>query len=96
MKKKSCLKDTNTLLLPDGRHLGYAEYGDPDGKPVILFHDNPNSRLLYGLMHDCSFQPGIHLITPDRPGYGLLDFYPPGRGVADGAAGRGIYARSAK
>jgi len=96
MKKTSSLKDTNILLLPDGRQLCYAEYGDPGGKPVILFHGNPNSRLLYELMHDCPFQPGIHLITPDHPGYGLLDFYPPGRGVADGGAGMEICARSAK
>ncbi len=96
MKKTSSLKDTNILLLPDGRRLGYAEYGDPDGKPVILLHGNPNSRLLYGLMPDCPFRPGLHLIAPDRPGYGLSDFYPPGCGVADGAAGMEICARSAK
>ncbi|PXF61959.1 MAG: alpha/beta hydrolase [Candidatus Methanogaster sp.] len=77
------LRDDNILKLPDGRQLGYAEYGDPDGKPVILFHGNPNSRLLYGLIPGCPFRPGLHLIAPDRPGYGLSDFYPPGRGVAD-------------
>ncbi|MCD4844305.1 MAG: alpha/beta hydrolase [Methanosarcinales archaeon] len=83
MKKTSSLKDTNTLLLPDGRQLGYAEYGDPDGKPVILLHGNPNSRLLYGLMPDCPFRPGLHLIAPDRPGYGLSDFYLPGHSIVD-------------
>jgi pimeloyl-ACP methyl ester carboxylesterase len=41
------LRDDNILRLPDGRRLGYAEYGDPDGKPVILFHGTLNSRLMY-------------------------------------------------
>lgn len=70
---KNSLKDTNILRLPDGRKLCYAEYGDSDGKPVILFHGIPNSRLLYGLMPDCLFLPGLHLIAPDRPGYSLSD-----------------------
>jgi len=83
MKKKTSLKDTNILQLPDGRKLCYAEYGDPDGKPVMLFHGNPNSRLLYGLMPDCPFRPGLHLIAPDRPGYGLSNFYPSGHGIVD-------------
>ena len=80
---KNSQMDTNILQLPDGRKLCYAEYGDPDGKPVILFHGNPNSRLLYGFMPDCPFQPGLHLIAPDRPGYGFSDFYLPGHGIVD-------------
>lgn len=84
MKKiRSLLKDTNVLRLPDGRRLSYAEYGDPDGKPVILFHGNPNSRLLYGLMPGCPFRPGLYLIAPDRPGYGLSDFYLSGHNIVD-------------
>ena len=27
-----------TLTLPDGRTLGYARYGDPDGTPVVYHH----------------------------------------------------------
>jgi len=81
--EKKQLKNTNNLTLPDGRNLCYAEYGDTDGKPVILFHGNPNSRLLYGLIPDCPFLPDVHLIVPDRPGYGYSDFYAPGHGIAD-------------
>ena len=80
---KNSLKDTNILRLPDGRKLCYAEYGDSGGKPVILFHGTPNSRLLYGLMPGCPFRPDLHLIAPDRPDYGLSDFYLPGRSVVD-------------
>jgi len=34
-----------TVVLQDGRSLGFAEYGDPDGKPVFYFHGHPSSRL---------------------------------------------------
>jgi pimeloyl-ACP methyl ester carboxylesterase len=63
-----------TLALRDGRTLAYAEYGDPAGAPVIVFHGTPGSRLdrhpdptiLAGL--------GVRLIMPDRPGYGHSSF----------------------
>lgn len=60
-----------TLLLSDGRQLGYAEYGDPLGKPLFFFHGWPNSRL-HGYVLD---EPGkklhIRIISVDRTGYGL-------------------------
>jgi hypothetical protein len=36
---------SQTVELHDGRALGFAEYGDPDGKPVFHFHGHPGSRL---------------------------------------------------
>ncbi len=77
------LKDTNLLSLPDGRTLSYAEYGDNKGLPVILFHGNHNSRLMYGAMPGSPFRPNLHLIVPDRPGFGLSDFYAPGTSLVD-------------
>ena len=77
------LEDTNLLRLSDGRLLAYAEYGEPDGHPVILFHGNHNSRLMYGLIPGLPYQNGLHLIVPDRPGYGLSDFYPVNGSVVD-------------
>jgi pimeloyl-ACP methyl ester carboxylesterase len=79
----SVLRDDNVITLSDARRLGYAEYGDPDGEPVFLLHGNPNSRLLWGAMPGCPFRPDLRFIAPDRPGYGLSDFFPQGRGVAD-------------
>lgn len=69
------LRADNILRLSDGRRLGYAEYGDPNGYPVFLFHGNPGSRLSWGLIPGSPFLPGLHLIAPDRPGYGLTDFH---------------------
>jgi hypothetical protein len=38
----------NYLELTDGRRLCWAEYGDPEGQPIFLFHGNsgfPNAEL---------------------------------------------------
>ncbi len=62
--------------LPDGRKLGYDEYGAPDGMPLFYFHGSPSSRLeasLY-LREDVLQSLGIRLIVVDRPGMGLSDF----------------------
>jgi len=70
--------------LPDGRHLGYAEVGDPAGAPILQFHSNPGSRLDFAFaQHDQALRAaGVRLIGVDRPGYGLSQ-PKPGRGHAD-------------
>ena len=40
--------DRLSITLPDGRQLGYAEYGNPEGKPIFYFHGFPGSRLEAG------------------------------------------------
>ncbi|MFG2042453.1 alpha/beta fold hydrolase [Dactylosporangium sp. NPDC048998] len=55
------------LVLPDGRVLGWAEYGDPAGPPVVFLHGTPGSRLS---RPDDTALAGFRLITVDRPGYG--------------------------
>ncbi|MFM2045649.1 MAG: hypothetical protein RLY86_4225 [Pseudomonadota bacterium] len=69
------------VTLPDGRRLGYAEYGDPAGPVIVYLHGYPNCRREAGLMP----LPGVRLIAPDRPGYGLSDPLP-GRGLRAVAA----------
>jgi pimeloyl-ACP methyl ester carboxylesterase len=64
----------NYLRFPGGRRLCYAEYGDPNGKPIFAFHGNPNARLLWGVIPGSPFLPNIRLIAPDRPGFGRTDF----------------------
>ncbi len=65
-----------TLLLPDGRQLGYSEFGRADGQPVLYCHGFPGSRLEAELAHGHCQQHNIRLIAPDRPGYGLSDLMP--------------------
>jgi pimeloyl-ACP methyl ester carboxylesterase len=66
----------NYLELTDGRRLCWAEYGDPEGRPIFLFHGNPGSRLAWGAMPKTPFLGGVRLVAPDRPGYGRTDFTP--------------------
>lgn len=60
--------------LPDGRRLGFAEFGDPAGKPIFLFHSHPSSRLFRHPDDSLTSSLGVRLITIDRPGFGLSDF----------------------
>ncbi len=64
----------NIISLRDGRTLGYAEYGDPNGKPVFFFHGLPGSRLQRHPDESFATGLGARIITIDRPGYGLSDF----------------------
>ena len=68
------MKMKNIFKLSDGKKMCYAEYGDPKGKPIFLFHGNPGSRLVWGLIPDSPFLSKIRLICPDRPGYGFTDY----------------------
>lgn len=70
-----------TLALPDGRVLGYAEYGDPSGLAILGFHGTPGSRLMFSLAHPVAHALGIRLIAPERPGFGIST-YQPGRTLA--------------
>jgi pimeloyl-ACP methyl ester carboxylesterase len=70
------------IRLGDGRVLGFAEYGRPDGAPVFYLHGWPSSRLEpYAMRAQCS-ELGVRLIAPDRPGLGISDFHP-GRSISD-------------
>jgi pimeloyl-ACP methyl ester carboxylesterase len=66
----------NTLRLRDGRTLAYAEYGDPNGRPLFYFHGFPNSRLNAAPGDDAARRQRIRVISFDRPGFGLSDFKP--------------------
>ncbi len=67
---------SNTVLLPDSRRLGYADYGKPDGFPIFFFHGTPGSHLDWELsdLDDALSRQGARLIAVDRPGIGLSDF----------------------
>ncbi len=56
-----------------GRVLGYAEYGDPKGKPVFVFHGWPSSRLQASAYDGLAKKLQLRIIAPDRPGYGLSE-----------------------
>ena len=70
-----------TMKLADGRTLAYSEWGDLTGRPVVLLHGSPGSRLMCP-DEDATKAAGVRLITIDRPGYGRSDPRP-GRTVLD-------------
>ena len=67
-------KTSQTIVLPDGRHLGFAEYGDPAGQPVFHFHGSAGSRLDRPAGESILWKQGIRFISVERPGHGLSDF----------------------
>ena len=69
------------VKLRDGRTLSYAEWGEPSGQPVLLFHGSPSSRL-FCPDPTATAAAGVHLVTIDRPGYGRSD-HQPGRTILD-------------
>lgn len=76
LKPKSRINKEGHLILRDGRHLQYAEFGDPQGKPIIHLHGILGCR--YERLPDDSVTKnlGVRLIIPDRPGYGLSEQTP--------------------
>lgn len=64
------------MRLADGRLRGFAEYGDPQGRPIMPFHGLPGSRLIWRRLPGDPLAPGLRFIAPDRPGYGNSDAEP--------------------
>lgn len=75
-------RDPSVLRLRDGRALAYLQAGDPRGRPVLLFHGIPGSRLQRPTDLDAIAAAGVRLVTVDRPGIGRSDPHP-GRRLLD-------------
>lgn len=73
MKKKE-----QHILLKDNRKLGFSEFGNKEGYPILYCHGSQSSRL--EMHYDMSFaiQNNLRIITIDRPGHGISDFNPTG------------------
>jgi pimeloyl-ACP methyl ester carboxylesterase len=68
-------RQSRILRLADGRRIGYAEFGDPHGRPAIAIHGTPGSRLTFVLADQGARARGLRIVAPDRPGYGLSDLH---------------------
>src|SRR5687767_14808924 len=79
-----------TVTLPDGRRLGYADYGDPHGLPVIGLHGTPGSRRMFAIAHPVARRLHIRLLAPERPGFGI-SCYQRGRDLTSYAADIGQF-----
>lgn len=65
-----------TLVLGDGRKLGYAEWGPPEAPAVLYFHGFPSCRheplLALPLVEQLNITARV--VALDRPGYGMSSF----------------------
>jgi len=61
------------IELSDGRRLAYRDYGDPEGRPVLAFHEGLGSSLLPPGSDLRARALGLRLIAPERPGFGQSD-----------------------
>jgi pimeloyl-ACP methyl ester carboxylesterase len=61
---------THHIMLPDGRRVAYAEYGDPGGTPILFHTGTYFSRLLPS---EPALPAGVRLISIDRAGIGESD-----------------------
>ena len=58
------------ISLPGGGSAAWCEWGDPGGRPLVLLHGTPGSRLFLADPAGRSSE-GLRVLTFDRPGYGL-------------------------
>jgi pimeloyl-ACP methyl ester carboxylesterase len=77
-------KTSAVYTLPDGRELGYAQFGWPTGKPVFYLHGTPGSRVEAIAFDEMGMKLGARVIATDRPGYGWSSPHP-GRNILDHA-----------
>lgn len=78
------MDEKRTVRLSDGRSLCFAQYGDPDGFPVVNAHGGLACRLDVASADGTAKVHGVRLISPDRPGIGGSDAKP-GRTILDWA-----------
>lgn len=57
--------------LRDGRRLGFAEFGPPDGTPVVWLHGTPGARRqIPSEARSFARREGLRIVGIDRPGIG--------------------------
>ncbi|MFC7155360.1 hypothetical protein ACFQPA_07820 [Halomarina halobia] len=61
---RDLFENPDTVTLPDGRKLGYAETGDPDGDPIPAVHGVPSGRLGAALFDRIGRERGVRIVAP--------------------------------
>jgi pimeloyl-ACP methyl ester carboxylesterase len=60
-----------TVVLPDGRHLGFAEFGVPSERAILWFHGTPGARRqVPPAARALAEEKAVRLIGVERPGAG--------------------------
>lgn len=63
-------------ILADGRRLAFRDYGDPRGRPMLMFHEGLGSSLLPPGVQALALELGVRVISAERPGFGQSDPLP--------------------
>jgi pimeloyl-ACP methyl ester carboxylesterase len=66
------------VTLADGRVLEHLAFGDPAGRPVVLFPGTPATAGCGALVADAAAAAGVRLVAVSRPGYGASSASSPG------------------
>jgi pimeloyl-ACP methyl ester carboxylesterase len=66
------------VILPDGRAVEFALFGDPHGTPVVAIHPLPGSHELWQPSHASAARARVLVVAPDRPGCGRSEPLPAG------------------
>lgn len=66
-----------TVTTSDGRLLEVLECGDPQGRPVLVHHGNPQSRRVITHGDEAARAVGVRLMSYSRPGFGGSTFAEP-------------------
>jgi pimeloyl-ACP methyl ester carboxylesterase len=77
------MSESEQLILPDGRSVGYHDFGPRSGErqPVLWCHGAPGCRFEPTDIVEAASAAGFRIIAIDRPGYGLSTPQP-GRTIA--------------
>jgi pimeloyl-ACP methyl ester carboxylesterase len=67
------IPEARSLRTAAGHNVGYYEFGDPDGAPLVALHGTPASGAGFVWADTPAKARGLRLIAPDRPGIGLSD-----------------------
>lgn len=76
------MKTDQTIQLSDGRTLGFAEYGSPEGQVLVYCQGTPGSRLEAAALATYATAAHVRVLSIDRPGYGRSSFQQ-GRSLLD-------------
>ncbi len=80
---------TSTLTLADGRSMGVAEFGPPEGFPILWFHGTPGARRqVPSAAAEYAHDRDVRIIGVERPGVGKSTPHHYGR-IIDFAADAG-------
>lgn len=67
---EAAIDSYESITLADGRSIAFNRFGREGGRPVVLCHGWPSTRILGAFFHHAADAADVALICPDRPGIG--------------------------